>query len=37
LQTANGYLATLVNGGLTRRNGEDTGARPGHLIRGGQT
>jgi len=33
LQSAQGYLATLVNGCLTRRNGEDTGARPGRLIR----
>ncbi len=35
MQGASGYLATLVKGELTRRNGEDTGARPGRLVRGG--
>lgn len=35
MQGATGYLATLVNGEVTRRNGEDTGARPGRLKRGG--
>ena len=34
LQPAHGYLATLVNGDLTRRNDSDTGARPGRLLRG---
>ncbi len=34
LQPAHGYLATLVNGDVTRENDEDTGARPGRLIRG---
>jgi N-acyl-D-aspartate/D-glutamate deacylase len=33
MQSASGYLATLVNGQITRRNGEDTGARPGRLLR----
>jgi N-acyl-D-aspartate/D-glutamate deacylase len=34
LQDAVGYDATIVNGVITRRNDTDTGARPGHLIRG---
>lgn len=34
LQHAIGYDATIVNGVITRRNDTDTGARPGHLIRG---
>ncbi|WTW96745.1 amidohydrolase family protein [Streptomycetaceae bacterium NBC_01309] len=34
LQDASGYTATIVAGQITRRNGEDTGARPGRLIRG---
>jgi len=33
LQGASGYVATLVNGVVTRRNDEDTGARPGRLVR----
>lgn len=33
LQTADGYVATIVNGVVTRRNGADTGARPGRLVR----
>lgn len=33
LQTADGYVATVVNGVVTRRNGADTGARPGRLVR----
>lgn len=33
LQPSTGYLATLVNGELVRRNDTDTGARPGRLIR----
>lgn len=32
LQSANGYLATFINGELTRENDHDTGARPGRLI-----
>jgi N-acyl-D-amino-acid deacylase len=35
LQPATGYLATIVAGVVTRRNDEDTGARPGRLIRSG--
>ena len=34
LQTADGYDYTIVSGEITRENGEDTGARPGRLIRG---
>ena len=34
LQTAEGYLATVVSGQVTWRNGEPTGARPGVLVRG---
>jgi N-acyl-D-amino-acid deacylase len=33
LQGASGYIATLVNGVLTRRYDQDTGARPGRLVR----
>jgi N-acyl-D-amino-acid deacylase len=33
LQGSAGYLATLANGVVTRRNDADTGARPGRLIR----
>jgi len=36
LQVADGYDATIVNGEVVRRGGEDTGARPGALVRGGQ-
>jgi N-acyl-D-amino-acid deacylase len=36
LQKAQGYLATIVGGTVTRRNDEDTGARPGRLLRGGR-
>jgi len=34
LQGADGYRATLVAGQVTRRDGTDTGARPGRLVRG---
>jgi N-acyl-D-aspartate/D-glutamate deacylase len=34
LQPAEGYLATLVAGEVTRRNDADTGARSGRLVRG---
>src|SRR6185295_8614164 len=34
LQDARGYAATVVSGAVTRRHGEDTGARPGRLVRG---
>ena len=33
LQSADGYVATLVNGVVTRRNSVDTGERPGRLVR----
>jgi N-acyl-D-amino-acid deacylase len=35
LQGADGYLATIVGGVITRRDGADTGERPGRLVRGG--
>lgn len=35
MQSADGYLATIIGGELTRDNGLDTGARPGRLTRGG--
>lgn len=34
LQDADGYAATVVSGVVTRRDGADTGARPGRLLRG---
>ncbi len=34
LQRADGYTATVVSGAVVRRDGADTGARPGRLIRG---
>ncbi len=34
MQDARGYAATIVNGVTTRRDDEDTGARPGRLVRG---
>jgi N-acyl-D-amino-acid deacylase len=34
LQEARGYKATIVSGAVTRRDGVDTGARPGQLLRG---
>jgi N-acyl-D-amino-acid deacylase len=34
LQEARGYKATIVSGAVTRREGVDTGARPGQLLRG---
>ena len=33
LQDATGYVATIVNGVITRRDDADTGARPGRLVR----
>ncbi|MBV9995768.1 MAG: amidohydrolase family protein [Caulobacteraceae bacterium] len=33
IQGATGYAATLVNGVATRRDDEDTGARPGRVVR----
>jgi N-acyl-D-amino-acid deacylase len=35
LQRADGYTATIVSGTVIRRDGHDTGARPGALVRGG--
>jgi N-acyl-D-aspartate/D-glutamate deacylase len=34
VQDASGYVATMVSGTVTRRDGVDTGARPGRLVRG---
>ncbi len=34
VQSATGYVATVVAGEVTLRAGEDTGARPGRLVRG---
>jgi N-acyl-D-amino-acid deacylase len=34
VQGASGYSATIVSGVVTRRDGVDTGARPGRLVRG---
>lgn len=36
IQEAEGYVATLVSGQVILREGEDSGARPGRLIRGAQ-
>ena len=33
MQSASGYRATVVSGVITRQNDEDTGARPGRLLR----
>jgi N-acyl-D-aspartate/D-glutamate deacylase len=33
VQRADGYVATVVSGQVTRRNDADTGARPGRLVR----
>lgn len=34
VQGASGYRANIVSGVVTRRDGVDTGARPGRLVRG---
>jgi N-acyl-D-aspartate/D-glutamate deacylase len=34
IQKADGYVATMVGGEVTLEHGEDTGARPGRLVRG---
>jgi N-acyl-D-aspartate/D-glutamate deacylase len=34
IQHADGYVATIVSGEVTMRNGADTGARPGRVLRG---
>ena len=36
MQTAEGYVATVVSGAVTYRGGEPTGALPGKLVRGAQ-
>jgi len=36
MQTADGYVATVVGGEITYRNGEPTGTLPGRLVRGAQ-
>jgi N-acyl-D-aspartate/D-glutamate deacylase len=36
LQPSTGYVATIANGEVVRRDDTDTGARPGHLLRSGQ-
>jgi len=36
VQQAHGYVATIVAGVVTRRDGEPTGALPGRLVRGAQ-
>jgi N-acyl-D-amino-acid deacylase len=33
-QPATGFIATVLNGTITRDNDEDTGERPGRVIRG---
>jgi N-acyl-D-aspartate/D-glutamate deacylase len=35
MQTAKGYVATLVSGETVQENGVETGARPGKIVRGG--
>jgi N-acyl-D-aspartate/D-glutamate deacylase len=37
LQHADGYKATIVAGEIVRRDGADTGARPGRLVRGARS
>ena len=37
VQKARGYRATIVAGEVVHRDGEDTGARPGRLVRGART
>jgi N-acyl-D-aspartate/D-glutamate deacylase len=34
IQRADGYDATIVSGEVIMRHGEETGARPGRLVRG---
>jgi len=36
VQRADGYVATVVSGEVVARDGEDTGARPGRLVRRGR-
>jgi N-acyl-D-aspartate/D-glutamate deacylase len=35
MQTAKGYVATFVSGEAVQENGQETGARPGKIVRGG--
>jgi N-acyl-D-aspartate/D-glutamate deacylase len=37
IQKARGYVATLVAGQVTYRDGNPTGALPGRLVRGGKS
>ncbi|HWW44698.1 MAG TPA: amidohydrolase family protein, partial [Acidimicrobiia bacterium] len=37
LQRADGYDATIVGGEIIMRNGQETGARPGRLVRNAHT
>jgi N-acyl-D-aspartate/D-glutamate deacylase len=37
VQKADGYRATIVSGEVTWRDGVETGARPGRVIRGSQS
>ena len=37
LQPSTGYLATIANGEVVRREDQDTGARPGYLLRSGRS
>ena len=37
VQKADGYVATIAGGQVTWRGGEETGARPGRVIRGAQS
>jgi N-acyl-D-aspartate/D-glutamate deacylase len=37
MQTAEGYVATFVSGEVVQREGKETGARPGRLMRGGHS
>lgn len=36
MQTAQGYVATLVSGEVIQENGKETGARPGKVVRGAE-
>jgi N-acyl-D-amino-acid deacylase len=33
LQRTEGFVATIVHGEVVQRNGKDTGARPGRVVR----
>ncbi len=36
MQTAQGYVATVVNGEVVQENGTATGARPGKVVHGNE-